>query len=108
MNSVSNKTESHAAAEFSIRSTICYLMVVLTTHFIRAKPTKYHHQLKDLLSNPVYCLVRKLNEGILGINGNVDIDNKTVQDLIPVLPRLVTSTDECTVFVSYKVINNKH
>ena len=81
MNSVSNKTESKAAAEFSIRSTICYLLVVLTTHFIRAKPTKFHRQQKDLLKNPVYCLVRKLNDSILGINGTQNADNDLVDDL---------------------------
>ena len=108
MQSVSNKTESRAAAEFSIRSTICYLLVVLTTHFIRAKPTKYHRQHKDLMSNPVYSLIRKLNCATLGINQTLDDSNNViVEELIPVLPRLITSTDECTIFVSNKVISNK-
>ena len=33
MNRVSNKTEARYTAEYSIRSTICFLMIVLTTHF---------------------------------------------------------------------------
>ena len=107
MENVSNKTESRAAAEFSIRSTICYLLVVLCTHFVRAKPTKYHCQQKDLMSNPVYCLVRKLNSETIGINDELDVDNEIVEEFIPVLPRLVTSTDECTIFVSNKTINDK-
>ena len=108
MKSVSNKTESQAAAEFSIRSTICYLLVVLTTHFVRAKPTKYHRQPIDMMSNPVYSLIHKLNTETLGINESLNgKDDYVVDPLIPVLPRLITSTDECTIFVSNKVISNK-
>jgi hypothetical protein len=34
LHSVSNKTESRAAAEFSVRSSVSYMLVVVTTHFI--------------------------------------------------------------------------
>ena len=83
------------------------MLVVLTTHFVRAKPTKYGQQVKDLLKNPVYCLVQKLNDEVLGINESLDNDNVTIENLIPVLSNLVTSTDECTILVTNKVINNK-
>ena len=108
MNSISNKTKSCAAAEFSIRSTICYLLVVLTTHFVRANPTKCHRQPNNMMSNPVYNLLHKLNSEMLGINDTLNGNNNTVVDpLIPVLPRLITSEDKCTIFVSNKVISNK-
>lgn len=50
---VSNKTESRSTAEFSVRSTIAYMMVVLTTHFINAPLSKFHTCLKDLSNNPL-------------------------------------------------------
>jgi hypothetical protein len=58
---VSNKTESRAAAELSIRSTVSYLMTVLTTHFINASPSKWHKSAKECKSDPLYQLVKKLN-----------------------------------------------
>ena len=56
------------------------------------------------MKNPVYCLVWKLNKEVLGITGPIDPKDNTVEELIPVLPRLVTSTDKYTVFVSNKAI----
>ena len=46
-NTVANKTESRSVAEFSIRSTISFLLVVLTTHFVRGKPTVFHKPTKE-------------------------------------------------------------
>ena len=66
--SVATKTESRAIAEFSIRSTITYLLVVMTTHFFRADPHPYSMPLKQLQSNPTYQLINQINETVLGID----------------------------------------
>ena len=61
MNTVSNKTQSRSAAEFSIRSAIAYMMVVLSSHFINAPPSTYHTRHEDITKTPVYKLISKLN-----------------------------------------------
>ena len=100
---VSNKTESRSAAEFSVRSTISYMMVVLTTHFINAPPSKFHTKVKELENNPLYTLIRKLNKEVLG---SVLTDDELNQ-LIYILPNLITSTDECSLFITNQKIRNK-
>ena len=101
--SVSNKTESRFASEFSIRSTISFMLVVLSTHYINAQPTKYHRPTSMLEKDPIYMLIKKLNKEVLGIT---DLCGKDYF-LTHVLPSLITSTDECTVFISSKIINGK-
>ena len=103
--SVSNKTESRSSAEWSIRSTISYLVVVLATHFVYAEPSQFHPKLTSLDPSvaKVWNMVKLENNKTLSIE---DITN-VVKTLIPVLPHLVTSTDETTVFITSKIINNK-
>ena len=48
MTSVSNKMESRLGAEFSVRSTIAFMMTVLTSHFIRATPSLFHSKQSDV------------------------------------------------------------
>ena len=100
---VSNKTESRRAAEFSIRSTISYAMAVLCSHYINAKPSKYHLPQPVMDNDPIYSLVKEINKEMLGITGITDIEHFVTH----VLPHLITSTDECTIFVSSEIINNK-
>ena len=67
---VSNKTESRSCAEWSVRSTISYLCVVLTTHFIHAEPSKFHPN-KNLLDPEiaeVWSLVEELHNKELELN----------------------------------------
>ena len=102
--SVSNKTESRSVAEWSVRSTISYLCVVLATHFIRAEPTKFHpkkNQL-DLEVAEIWTLIEELNNKVLDIN----TINSHVEKSIPVLPNLITSTDETTLFITSQLIKN--
>ena len=55
---VSNKSESRSIAEYSIRSTITYLMVVLTTHLFRAEPHPFSMPMKTLENDPLYSLIK--------------------------------------------------
>ena len=103
MNTVSNKTQSRSAAEFSIRSAIAYMMVVLSSHFINAPPSPYHSKHDDITKTPVYKLISKLNKEVLGAN----LIEKDILALTYILPNLITSTDECTLFISSQQINNK-
>ena len=102
-NSVSNKTESRSVSEFSIRSTISFLLVVLTTHFIRGIATVFHKPKKEMEKSKLWKLVNSLNEKILGISQDVDIG----MQLLHILPHLITSTDECSLFITTQVINKK-
>ena len=72
---VSNKTESRRAAEFSIRSTISYAMAVLCSHYIKAKPSKFHIPKNILEKDPVYTLIRDMNRRVLGITASSDIEH---------------------------------
>ena len=45
---VSNKTESRSSAEWSIRSTVSYAVVVMATHFVYAEPSQFHPKLTSL------------------------------------------------------------
>ena len=100
---VSNKTESRMAAEFSIRSTLSYMMVVLSTHYINAEPSRYHVPQSILDEDPIYKIIKQCNQEALGVNEFNDIP----YHLTHVLNHLVTSTDECTLFISSEIINNK-
>ena len=102
---VSNKTESRSAAEWSVRSTISYALVVLASHFVRAEPSPYHPKMNSLDPeiSAVWELVEETNNKSLSIDP-IDI---TIKKLIPVLPQLVTSTDETTLFITSHIINNK-
>ena len=103
MSKVSNKTESRAAAEFSVRSTISYMMVVVTQHFINATPSVFHSKHADIKKNPLYVLLHDLNKQSLG----VEFNEKELEELTYVLPHLITSTDEFSLFITNQIINNK-
>jgi hypothetical protein len=62
MKSVSNKTESRSTAEYSVRSTISYMMVVATQHFINAKPSVFHSKHSEIKKTPLYLLLNDLNK----------------------------------------------
>ena len=102
---VSNKTESRSAAEWSIRSTISYLMVVLATHFVRAEPSAFHPKMNSL--DPEILAAWELVEEVNGKSLSIHSINNSIEKLIPVLPQLVTSTDETTLFITSQIINNK-
>ena len=100
---VSNKTESRAVAEWSLRSTLAYATVVTCTHFLsNATSTYYHAKKKDL--NPDAVELWNLAE--LCFNKMVGNTNKH-ETLLPVLPNLVTTTDEVTIFATDGKIHSK-
>ena len=103
MNTVSNKTESRSAAEFSVRSTISYMMVVATQHFINAKPSVFHSKHADIKKNSLYILLNELNKKTLGVK----LNQNQLEELTYVLPHLITSTDEFSLFITNQIINNK-
>ena len=102
-NSVGNKTESRHVAEWSIRSTLAYTMVVATTHFLPdITATKYHPKKKDLspTSIELWDYAEKAYNKMLGNESND-------HTLSPVLPNLVTTTDEVTLFATTSIVNSK-
>ena len=66
LNTVSNKSQSRVVADHSVRSTVSYILAVLTTHYIHAVPTEFHLLKKELDKDPTYKLIVELNEEILG------------------------------------------
>ena len=100
---VGNKTESRAVAEWSLRSTIAYTMVVAVNHFIpNVTRTVFHPKKKDLCSQSVemWDFVETAYNKMLGN------ENKK-EELMPVLPNMVTTTDEVTIFATSTLINHK-
>ena len=100
---VSNKTESRAVAEWSVRSTLAYATAVACTHFIpNASSTYYHPKKKDLNKDAVelWNLAEVCFNKMIGNNSNIE-------SLVPVLPNLVTTTDEVTIFATDGKIHSK-
>ena len=101
--SIANKTEARSIAEWSFRSTISFLMTVSVSHFLYGvQPTVFHPKKKDLSNESVllWNLVEKYHGKMLGISSN---DCK----MLPVLPNLITSTDEITIFATSSIVNGK-
>ena len=102
--SVSNKTESRSTAEWSIRSTISYALAVACAHFIPdIEPTTFHPKKSDLSEEAVelWNLCEYAYNKMIGNNGTSKIN------LYPVLPNLITSSDEVTVFATSSIINGQ-
>ena len=62
--------------------------------------------LKQLQSNPTYQLINQINESVLGI----DQLNGKENDVVPLthsLPNLMTTTDECSMFITSEEIKKK-
>ena len=73
------------------------------SHFLYdVTPTVYHPKKKDLSKESVllWNLVEKFNTKMLGVS------NKKCK-MLPVLPNLITSTNEITIFATSSVINGK-
>ena len=101
--SIGNKTKSRAVAEWSIRSTISFLMTVGVSHFLPdINPTVYHPKKKNLSEESalLWNLVESYYNKMIG-----DESNST--KLLPVLPNLVTSTDKITIFATSSIVNGK-
>ena len=99
--SIENKTEARVAAEWSQRSTISYGMTVAATHYIAdAEPSKYHPKTKDISVDSL----EMLNFVEEAYNKMTNNQGKKIK-MIPVLPHLVTSTDEVTIFATPNKIN---
>ena len=87
-NKVQQKTENRFIAENSIISTICYLFIVVCTHLLIGVPhPKYNHIKSNWLSKGARELIKLVSIA----NNNAPIYN--------VMPGLITSTDDTTVFV---------
>ena len=98
-----NKTQSRVIAEWSFRSTISYLMAILATHYIPDVSSNCGCTRRKDLSNEALetlKLVEKQYNKMIGNSG-------TPVQLTPVLPNLITSTDEVTIFASSSVIHGK-
>ena len=100
---VGNKTESRAVAEWSLRSSLAYAMIVTCNHFLpNATSSCYHPKKKDLNKEPL--LLWDIAETCYNkMIGNTGLREK----LVPVLPNLVTTTDEVTIFATADTVHNK-
>ena len=100
--SVGNKTEARIVAEWSLRSTLAYTMVVACNHFLPNVATTYDHPRKKGLSNDAVMLW-DIAEGCY----NKLLGNKTnMEKLHPVLPNLITTTDEVTIFATASEVHS--
>ena len=100
---ISNKTESRSVAEWSMRSTLCYTMVVAATHFFpNVDRTFFHPKKKDLNLHAIemWNAVEESYNKMLGFN-DVKIN------MMPVLPNLLTTTDKVTIFATTTMVNNE-
>ena len=98
--SISRKTESRHAAEWSFRSAIAFAMTVGATHFLPDVEASPFHRTKKEVSDDgkeLWDLVEQQYSKIY----------KRETKCIPVLPHLVTSTDETTIFATDGMINPK-
>ena len=102
---VGNKTESRAIAEWSLRSTLSYAMIVTANHFIPNISQNYFHPKKKDLSKEALELWNIAEDSYNKMIGHTDAASKV--KLYPVLPNLVTSTDEVTIFATCGIVNNK-
>ena len=83
-------------AEWSIRSTIAYLICVAVTHFLPGiEPSPYHPKRTDISEDGMLML--ELAE--YQYNKMINNTDKPIK-LIPVLPNLISSTDEVTIFAT--------
>ena len=78
-------------------------MVVLTTHFVIAEPSDHHTKMKEIKKHPLYILLSELNNKVLGS----ELTESELNKLIYILPNLITSTDECSLFITSQIIRNK-
>ena len=100
---ISNKTESRSVAEWSMRSTLCYTMVVAATHFFpNVDRTIFHPRKKDL--NP--HAIEMWNAVEESYNKMLGFDEVKI-NMMPVLPNLLTTTDEVTIFATTTMVNNE-
>ena len=100
---ISNKTESRHVAEWSLRSTLCYTAIVACTHFIPSvESTTYHPKKRDLNKDAVqlWNLVEKAYNKMIG-------NDKIVETMVPILPNLLTTTNEVTIFATAETIHQK-
>ena len=93
---VANKNETRYAAENSERSTIAYAMAVAASHFFKAPFKKEYHTPYEAMT-----------EGSKQMFNLVKSQYKSDESLVHVLPQLVTTTDELTVFATVGKINAK-
>ena len=101
---VSNKTQSRSVAEWSLRSTIAYTMIVAVNHFLPNVPKmQFHPKRRDLSARSVE-LWNAVEEAYNKMLGTSEKDKIEMQ---PVLPNLVTTTDEVTLFATSSTVNSQ-
>ena len=103
-NTVSNKTQSRVVAEWLFQSTISYFCAVLASHYLPdIEPTIFHTKRKDMSREALETLVLVKSQ----YNKMIGNSDSKVR-LTPVLPNLVTSTDECTIFATSSQVHTKN
>ena len=102
-NNVNNKSESRVTAEWSMRSTLAYTAIVAVNHLIPPSQPSIYHPKKSELNHDAQELW-SLSESCY----NCMIGNSiTKKKLYPVLPNLITSTNEVTIFATTGTVDSK-
>lgn len=100
---VANKTESRAVAEWSLRSTLAYTMIVACNHFLpNIEPTYFHPKKKDLNKDAIalWDIAELAYNKLIG-------NSSSKEKRFPVLPNRVTTTDKVTIFATAGAVNFK-
>ena len=96
---IQNKTETRSTAKWSFRSCTSFAMTVAATHFLPdIAPSPFHRRRQDICKKS-----KELLELV-----KIEYSKMYREDVrvVPVLPNLVTGTDESTVFVTSGVIKD--
>ena len=100
---LANKSESRATVEWSMRSALAYSSIVAVNHFIpNVLPTIYHPRKSDLCHDALelWNLSEMCYNKMLGYNTVIEKSH-------PVLPNLLTTSNEVTTFATTGTINDK-
>jgi len=98
---VGNKSQTRFAAEDSERSTIAYTMAMAASHYWIGKKDKNFHVMDDA---PISNGAKIFRELVKESHGKIHPG----QEIMHVLPALVTTTDACTTFGTIGQVTDAH
>ena len=108
LHSITRKIKSCHATMWQLCITIDYNMIVAMSDFLPfVKPTEYHRNKKELSDNGVKAW--KVVDDAYNKTCNKKDDAKTKEkiDSAPILPNLISSTDETVIFATPNKIHSK-
>jgi len=92
-----SKTETRGTAEWSIRSTIAFVMAVASSHFISEEHrSEYHPDISTCDYDDLPAGAKAMKDLVEEMRG---------ERVIPILPKLVTSTDATSIYCTPETLN---